>query len=275
MTGPTIVDSDVERLLRGEATDDASLAALAGLLAAFRSIGSKVPDRMPADRIIAEAAAIARAGSPAAAVVPQTRAARKRRSWRLAPSMAALVGVFVVAGMTGVAAAADSAAPGDTLYGIDRALENIGIGQGGVDERLTEAEDLALGGNAQAALAHAGDALAEAGDERSADALLATADRLRAEGSAASQDVRENVADMLEWMATTSDTGRAFGQGVAERARTIGSGKGQGNANQGQGAPSGTDETDENGNGNGPPGGPGNGRGGGPPENTPPGQNRG
>jgi hypothetical protein len=42
--------------------------------------------------------------------------------------------------MSGVAVAANRAAPGDALYGIDRALEKIGIGAGGAQERLAGAK---------------------------------------------------------------------------------------------------------------------------------------
>jgi len=51
---------------------------------------------------------------------------------------AAATSLMMIVGMTGVAWAADSAVPGDWNYGIDRALEAIGIGAGGAEERLTE-----------------------------------------------------------------------------------------------------------------------------------------
>ena len=44
----------------------------------------------------------------------------------------------MIVGMTGVAVASDSAVPGDWNYGIDRALEAVGIGEGGAAERLQE-----------------------------------------------------------------------------------------------------------------------------------------
>ena len=44
----------------------------------------------------------------------------------------------VVLAFSGVAMAADGASPGDLLYGVDRALESVGIGAGGIDERLAE-----------------------------------------------------------------------------------------------------------------------------------------
>lgn len=246
-----IAEADVELLLMGRAPADTRLESLAGYLRQLRAIGETAPD--PAFGLIVETAAIA-GRKPGGAPITIGKGLRRQRSWRLAPIMAAASALFVLAGMTGVAAAADSAGPGDILYGIDRALENIGVGNGGVAERLSEAEALALEGDAGAALDHAGDALAEAGDRLSAEALLATANRLRSQGSTASRTQKESVAEMLEWMANTDETGRSFGQGVAERARNIG-------ANGGQlGSSSGQPDNKENSQGNGNANGNGNGK---------------
>jgi len=266
MTAP-IAESDIECLIRGDSLDDSGLAPLADLLRGLLAFGAPIPDPPPG--LIAEAAAIA--GSiPARSPHATSGRSRKPRAWRLAPVLAAAGAVFVLAGMTGVAAAADSSVPGDALYGVDRALENIGIGNGGITERLTEAEVLALDGDTEAALAHAGTALAEAGDERSAEALQATAERLRGVGSEASETVSDNVADMLEWMATTDETGRAFGQGVAERARNIGADKGKSDPPSSERGNSGKEKTNGNDGGIEPAGRPGNGNG--PPQDIPPGQ---
>lgn len=63
----------------------------------------------------------------------------------------------------GLAAAAQNAAPGDALYGVDRAYERIaafvGISNSRTEERLQEANDLAERGDASAALAAASAAL--------------------------------------------------------------------------------------------------------------------
>lgn len=63
----------------------------------------------------------------------------------------------------GLAAAAQNAAPGDVLYGVDRAYERIaafvGISNSRAEERLQEANDLAERGDASAALAAASAAL--------------------------------------------------------------------------------------------------------------------
>ncbi|HIE22204.1 MAG TPA: hypothetical protein EYP73_06355 [Acidimicrobiia bacterium] len=147
--------------------------------------------------------------------------------------------------------AADDAAPGDALYGIDTALESIGIGDGGTAERLAEASELAANGYVSEALDHAVAALEQAratvaagGDNGDVDtedsddngeveeakdavqALKDAADQVQ-NGTAEeeSQAVRDAVADMLRWMADQMDEedfdGRSFGEGVSERARDI------------------------------------------------------
>lgn len=248
-------DADVERLLRGVVPEDPDLELLRPFVADLRAVGGFAPETASTALIAAEAATIAREAFPSSAAPDRSAALRWR--WRLAPSLAAVAAVMVLlGGMTGVAAAANGAAPGDDLYGIDRALENFGIGNGGVGERLAEAGKMASLGNSAEALSHAVTALEAAGDEESAAALLATAERLRANTSGGDNalQTRSQVADMLEWMATTNATGRDFGQGVAERAKEIGKGDGKGP----KGKDSGGEEPgngNSNGkiNGNGPP----------------------
>ena len=48
----------------------------------------------------------------------------------------------IVLSFGGVAYGANGPVPGDTLYGLDAALENVGIGGGGLEERLSEAGEL-------------------------------------------------------------------------------------------------------------------------------------
>ena len=56
----------------------------------------------------------------------------------LGTKVAAVIASAVVAagGLTGVGFAADNAAPGDALYGLDCALERVGLGDGGAQERV-------------------------------------------------------------------------------------------------------------------------------------------
>lgn len=145
----------------------------------------------------------------------------------------ALSALLLVGGLTGVAVAADGAAPGEGLYGVDLALEAVGIGDGHAGERIAEAAKLAADGNTAEALAHAAEAVVEVeGDDadeasNAADALLAAADEVQlGNDNLQSQEVRDAVAEMLRWMAeqfATHEglTGRDFGQGVADMARGI------------------------------------------------------
>ena len=66
----------------------------------------------------------------------------------LSTKLAAMVAAAVVAAgsVTGVGFAADGAAPGDALYGLDCAMERVGLGDGGVQERVQEAAKLAQRG---------------------------------------------------------------------------------------------------------------------------------
>ena len=144
----------------------------------------------------------------------------------------------IVALMTfaGVAYAADGAVPGDTLYGLDCALEDVGLGDGGLEERLGEAGELMDDGQVDEGLALAAEALSEeqedldedgdgevSEEEESAgrEALLAAAEAVLSNGSEQSLEVRTRVAEKLRWMATTELKGKEFGQAVSNLARGI------------------------------------------------------
>lgn len=143
---------------------------------------------------------------------------------RLVPRLATvgLSAALVMGLLTGVAFAADGSHPGDALYGLDRALETMGIKDGGIAERLDEAQALADDGQTAEALAHMAEALGET-SPNAASALENAAGRFEPHDNP-SQSVREGVADMLEWMSRREASGREFGQGVAERARALGAG---------------------------------------------------
>jgi hypothetical protein len=144
--------------------------------------------------------------------------------------------VAALLGFAGIAYAADGAVPGETLYGFDRALENVGIGDGGLEERLAEAGEMIDDGQVDEGLAHATAALTEEqegfdengdGEENEEEglarreALLAAAEAVLSNGSEQSLEVRTRVAEKLEWMATTELTGKEFGQAVSQLARGI------------------------------------------------------
>jgi hypothetical protein len=154
---------------------------------------------------------------------------------KLAGGLAAAV---LLSGMTGVAVAADNAIPGDALYGLDRALEAVGIGDGGAEERLAEARSLLENGQTSTAIEHLADAVdVGAAQEdsfspeaaRASDALRGAAETVRnSQADAASENVREAVAAMLSEIAAMLETqqfdGAALGATISEMARALGAG---------------------------------------------------
>lgn len=254
----------------GSLPEDPAMVSLKPLVAHMQTTFTFLPVEEDVVRFGREAARIVVATRP---VVPKPVASGSGWSSntlrrRLVTPLAASV---LLVGLTGVAFAANDSAPDDALYGLDRALEVVGIGNGGAAERIAEAQAMFSEGKVAAAVEHAAEAAELSGDPEAAAAtaaLLRAADRLRADvGSEASLDVNERVASMLEWMANTDMTGSDFGHGVAERAGGLAAVAGS----QGQGGPAPQSE-DKSGNspdgtgppdhaqGGGPPASPGGGR---------------
>ncbi len=219
-------DEDVEAVLSGQAPDDPELAEIARVLSALDS--EKFADKTgeKAAEFARRAAAMTQTGEHAKLAAT----ARYRRGLSLTPRLApaAVAAILILTAMTGVAVASDSSVPGDALYGIDRALERIGIGDGGDAERIEEASVLTDNGDSAEAL----ELLAETFDLESSeasDALLRASQRIR-ENEAANGE----VADLLEWMSTADFRDREFGEDVADQARDLGNG-GQGTGSEDRG----------------------------------------
>jgi hypothetical protein len=148
---------------------------------------------------------------------------------------AIIVSVVVASGtLTGVAVAANNAAPGDVLYGLDCAMERVGVGDGGVQERLQEATKLVERGDFEQGLNQAAQAMQnQAGLDANGQAngaLVAAAhsfqNSLQTANKGESDQMRAQAAEMLRWMSDTVGQGTAiksedFGQGVTTRAREI------------------------------------------------------
>jgi len=137
---------------------------------------------------------------------------------------AAAVAAAVVVGvgaLSGVAYAANGAAPGDALYGLDRALEHVGIGNGGAAERLAEVGVLVQHGHPDTALQHVADLVVD--DPGAQAALLAAADRVGPFDDPASH---QGVADLLTYL--SANVGAVDGSAVAELAGNIKGGHGDG-----------------------------------------------
>lgn len=133
MSDSHLTDREVELILAGSPTGSEDLADLERFVAGM----SKTSQRRDAEHM-------------ATALAATARSARKTRGLRRMATIAASAALLVA--MSGVAMAADGAAPGDALYGIDRALETIGIGDGGLDERLGEFDFLLHHGEEERAL---------------------------------------------------------------------------------------------------------------------------
>jgi len=227
-------DEDVEAVLSGHAADDPELAEIARVLSALD------PERFidetgeKAAEFARKASAVARTGEPAKLAAT----ARFRRGLSLTPRLApAAVAAILLFAMSGVAVASNSAVPGDALYGIDRALESIGIGNGGAAERIEEAGVLTENGDGAEALELLADTFDVESSEAS-EALRRASDRIRANEAANSE-----VADMLEWMAKENSRDRQFGHDVAEEAQDLGKGDSAGDRGQSGEAPGQNEET--------------------------------
>lgn len=245
-------DQIFEALVSGEAVEDDEFVDLSKVLATYSAEGVVAQADDKATDFAVIAARMARSGASESG--RKVRLRDRRPILRLAPAAMALV---LAMGMTGVAAASNAAGPGDVLYGIDRSLERVGINDGGLSERIEEANQLAASGSPSEALDHLADSL-EPMSAGAAHALADAAAKVRAAGPEdnPSQGVREDVAGMLEWIAGSELSGREFGLGVAERARGIaqspeptGRPDPQPETNSGTGRGTGSN------NGNGPPGG--------------------
>lgn len=212
---PEFSDRDLDALFDGREVSDERLHDVAAAFSAMRSVLVGPLSDEHAATMGERLAAIAL--SVDAGPARPHRAARWRRRFTAIGATAAFAVVAV-----GGAAAANQAVPGDALYGVDRALERVGIFNGGLDERLTEANHLAAKGDAARALTHAADAYDTNAEPEVASALLIAADAVRA-GSVPG-DANQSVADMLEWMAT-AERGDGFGQQVSAWARGLGHGR--------------------------------------------------
>lgn len=203
---------------------DDDLEQIGDLFAALRAEASVPLDEQTIVGFV-QASVSAALEQSASEPIPSTHVERERSLLgalriRLA-AFAAGVAVFV-GSIGGVAVAADDAKPGDALYGIDRALEAVGIGDGNAEERLAEAGALIDAGQVPRGLRHAAEAVSkdEPTESQASTALEEAADRVRSSGSEQSSAVREQVAGLLTYLA--DNAGQVNGQEVAELAREIG-----------------------------------------------------
>jgi hypothetical protein len=225
MLNATVSEQEIERLLTGSPGGNGALSDLAPFVEMMRAYESYIPSDHIVDRLASEAAALARASRSTVSAGRRSQP-RPRLTWRaLTPRIAtAALSIVVLAGITGVAAAADAASPGHGLYGLDRALERIGIGAGSTGERLEEANQLLTEGQTLQALEHAAEAVEGAAAAKAA--LDIAIDRVETAANENSAAVQEKVGALLNYMsenigADSGVDGREFGQGIADIARGI------------------------------------------------------
>ena len=142
-------DDEIESLLTRESIGSEELQGLEEFIAAFATGATQPRETYHMGTTLA---AISRATAPTA-----------RRGVRRLATLAATGAIF--AALSGVALAADGSVPGDPLYRLDRALEAIGIGDGGFEERVEEFNVLLDRGEEEVAYEFMAEVLAEAGSE--------------------------------------------------------------------------------------------------------------
>jgi hypothetical protein len=173
------------------------------------------PPDSEAHIMAAAAAAVRATGSSAVASSGFAMRPRSLRT-RLAVVMASMMALLLAT--AGVGLAADDAMPGDPLYGLDRALENFGVGNGMAEERLTEAAGLFESGQVGLALGHAAVTVAtlpeQAEGKTAKEALDDAAELLDSNGHAPAK-----VGELLRYLADNYGAGN--GEGVVAIAKQI------------------------------------------------------
>lgn len=233
-----LTHQDVERLLVGGVPAGDDLAGFAAVLESLHSTGPTTPDDEVVTAFSLRAAEFVRASrhdSPVASA-PTVPRHRGRLSRQLAGGLGA---ALLLTGMTGVAVA-DDAVPGDPLYGLDRALESVGIGASGLPERIAEAQLLSQRGEITAAITHAAEAVEVTaqhdGDDqqspfsesaKAVEALRGAAERVQSDQvDLKDPAVQAAVAAILGEIATMFDAEglqpSELGRRISELARGIG-----------------------------------------------------
>lgn len=225
-------DRDIERLFDGSGDPSGELAPVADLLVSLRTASNVTLDEKTLAGFVhssstAAATAARQRAVEGSATAPVVGVAGMRRgsllvSLRHRTAAVAVAAAVFVGGMSGMAVAADHAKPGDALYGIDRALEAVGIGNGMATERLAEAQALLESGDIPRGLQHAADAVETHGSDHSAasDALAEAAERVMSGRSSQSEATRISVAGLLSHL--SANVHDLDGREVAEIAREIG-----------------------------------------------------
>lgn len=221
-------DEEIEAILTGRLPEGIGAAGLAGALEQLRSLADvPVPDELVARHVSMVVAEVSLSPATGPSTSPVAASKQPRRRLVLSGFLSTLLGkvmaasvAFAAAG-SGVAVMADGAAPGDALYGIDRALERVGILDGGAAERVAEAQALMERDLPDQAVAQAAEAAEIAGDGNTAAALTEAAARVRSAEGEVSSLTRQQVAAILELLAAQIADGGVVGEDVAAAANSL------------------------------------------------------
>jgi hypothetical protein len=221
-----LTDDEVELVLSGGEPADQALVPLVDFVGLLRAEATRTPDEaVAAHRVAAVVEAVVHSLDATqhdeAPILSRTRASSVFVSLKSrAIGVIAVVGLLT--GATGVAWATNNASPGHALYGLDTALETFGILNGGAEERLVEVRDLLQSGDLAGGLSFAADAVNQNGldDSSASDALEDAAARLSSSGDAPSEQVRQSVGALLDYLADNLDD--LDSEIVADMAQAIG-----------------------------------------------------
>jgi len=230
-----VFDREVELLLAGTPIEGGRLSDLPSVMEMIRTEWTTAPSESEVEHFARSAASVVKVPQSAPTAVTTLQRTRLTPRHGLTPRLATVgLAVLLMSGSAGMALAADGAAPGDALYGLDRAFERVGIGSGSTDERLDEAVVIAAQGRSDEAVDHAIEALSQHSGDSSAVALttltVASENLVHIQDTAdAAATANSRVSALLAFIAENIGTGegvdgREFGQGVAQLARDIGRG---------------------------------------------------
>ena len=206
------VDHDVERLITGQRPKDPAFAELTAFVEALGSFRPVAPSTGAQESLVARAVAIVRSEEEQPATVPRGFIDRRDRrpSWLPARAAVALGAFVLLIGVSIAAAAAHSAVPGDPLYGIDIAMEAMGIGDGSVGERIAESEVLVASGDHERAFILLGQTLENAQTSGNAIGALQAQERIVVVASASnggSAVIKARVERLQRFLAENKEPG--------------------------------------------------------------------
>lgn len=227
VTNTEFVDQDVERLVSGDTPRDPGLADLVSVFNALRSYRTVVPSIDAPEHLAARAARVVRDGQKAHLDLVPFRAEPRpdrRPSWLATRAAAAVAAFVLLIGVSAVAFAAHVSIPGDALYGLDRALEAVGIGDGSVNERMVEADTLVADGNDVEAITLLGETVYREtikGDAVAAGVAQHHLEEVARDTTANGDDARQKVEALTVYINQSVDAGVAIDEQFRDGLRSI------------------------------------------------------